>query len=142
MNSLSCLRKKNIIWLIAIVIQIFQKYYYFYRWYFDLDYLFTIYGVIAICVMLSEVMLFVVFLYNTIFLTKRKIFVINRVLSVCSIILLFIGNVLQIYQFCSISFSYFSYDMILYLCEVIAYLCTVLWIRLTNLHFGDEKQAV
>lgn len=142
MAVLLYLRKKNIIWLIAIVIQIFQKYYYFYRWYFDLDYLFTIYGVIAICVMLSEVMLFVVFLYNTIFLTKRKIFVINRVLSVCSIILLFIGNVLQIYQFCSISFSYFSYDMILYLCEVIAYLCTVLWIRLTNLHFGDEKQAV
>lgn len=117
------LRKKNVIWLIPSGICLYQTFRQWHWFLFD-D---TLDCAVAICLILAQIILFIILLCNTIPALEKKAMAINEVLWFVPALLMFIGCVINIFNYYTIR-NYFIGN-IMNLLQVIIALCIGIWIN-------------
>ena len=117
------LRKKNVIWLIPSGICLYQTFRQWHWFLFD-D---TLDCAVAICLILAQTILFIILLCNTIPALEKKAMAINEVLWFVPAFLMFIGYIINIFNYYTIR-NYFIGN-IMNLLQVIISLCIGIWIN-------------
>ena len=83
---------------------------------------------VAICLILAQTILFIILLCNTIPALEKKAMAINEILWFVPAFLMFIGYVINVFNYYTIR-SYYVIDTIMNLLQVIIALCIGIWIN-------------
>ena len=118
------LRKKHMMWLIPSGIWLYQTFRQWHWFLFD-D---TLDCAVAICLILAQTILFIILLCNTIPALEKKAMAINEILWFVPAFLMFIGYVINVFNYYTIR-SYYVIDTIMNLLQVIIALCIGIWIN-------------
>ena len=118
------LRKKHVMWLIPSGICLYQTFRQWHWFLFD-D---TLDCAVAICLILAQTILFIILLCNTIPALEKKAMAINEILWFVPAFLMFIGYVINVFNYYTIR-SYYVIDTIMNLLQVIIALCIGIWIN-------------
>lgn len=108
------LRKKHMMWLIPSGIWLYQTFRQWHWFLFD-D---TLDCAVAICLILAQTILFIILLCNTIPALEKKAMAINEILWFVPAFLMFIGYVINVFNYYTIR-SYYVIDTIMNLLQVI-----------------------